>query len=342
VSLRQTNTILRVVLAFFAMLLVVASVALSMTLLHVEGGSAERMVLRVWAAICLGLAWLLTTQARLYRCGVEEAFAVSSVLLLTLSMNQNLPWEYGSLFRTLVCALGSLGIYLFFRFRYALAASALLAGLSPFALRFDAVDERSLSLLVFALVFFITRLVPQFDSGETTEEDWRTARTTAFAGFYLVLNLMITPRGLFPGSITSGWFYWFTYAMIWIVPAAGLWLAVRERDRTAMDVSGIALMVSILSNKAYLGWARQTWDPIILGVLLMVLAAGLRRWLASDRAGFTALRVLESENRALAAAGALSLALPQPPQPSGAGAVEQRAMRTGGGESGGGGATGEF
>jgi hypothetical protein len=339
VTLRQTNSILRAVLAFFAALLVIASVGLTLTLLEAGGGSASRMVFGVWAAICLGGAWLLATVGRLYRCGVEEALAASSVVLLALTITENQPWEYGSAVRTLVCALASLGIYLLFRFRYALAASALIAGFSPFSLRFEAVDVRSLSLLVFALVLVIIRMVRQHGVSETADEDWRVAGTAAFAGFYLVLNLMITPRGVGPGEITSGWFYWFTYAMTWIVPSAGLWFGVRGRDRLAMDVSGIALLVTILTNKAYLGWERHTWDPIILGVLLIFLAVGLRRWLSPARSGFTPLRLLESENRAISAASALSLALPQTPS---AGAAEQSSMRTGGGKSGGGGASGEF
>ena len=80
VTLRRTNNVLRAVLALFTMLLVIASVGLTMSLLHIAG-NAEAPIYGIWAAICLGLAWLLATQGRLYRCGVEEALAAAAVVL---------------------------------------------------------------------------------------------------------------------------------------------------------------------------------------------------------------------------------------------------------------------
>ena len=51
-------------------------------------------------------------------------------------------------------------------------------------------------------------------------------------------NLIITGRwsGLYTAS-QSGWFYWGTYAAVWIVPALALWLGIRGRDRDPSPAS---------------------------------------------------------------------------------------------------------
>jgi hypothetical protein len=337
VRLRQTQSVLRAVLALFTLLIVVASVGLTVILLDIP-------LFGIWGAICLGLAWLLATRGRLYRCGAEEALAAAAVVLLTLSLTETRPSEFRGLFGMVAGTLGSFGIYALFRFRYALATGAVLAGLTPFMLRESVVTERSLSLLVFALIFFGARLIQHLTPREAANEDWTVAQAAAFAGFYLVLNLMISTRGmglLGPSdtSVSVKWFYWLTYVLTWTVPATGLWLGVRERVRLVMDVSAAAFLVTILTNKAYLGRTHQTWDPILLGILLIAAAVSLRRWLAKEPDGFTPRRLLESENRAISAAAALSLAVPQAPGPN---APEPQSFKGSGGQSGGGGASGNF
>src|SRR5205823_775608 len=97
----------------------------------------------------------------------------------------------------------------------------------------------------------------------------------------------------------TGLFYWTTYPAIWILPCVALTFAVREKDRELLDV-GIALaLATLVTNKPYLGWPRHPWDPVLLGVALIAVAVGVRRWLASgpgaERSGFTASRLLESD-----------------------------------------------
>ena len=76
-----------------------------------------------------------------------------------------------------------------------------------------------------------------------------------------------------------------------------------------------AALATLYTNKPYLGWARQTWDPILLGVLLAAVATGVRRWLASgpngERHGFTAARILESDRDLLSAIATASAAWPR-------------------------------
>ncbi|HEV2689118.1 MAG TPA: hypothetical protein VGV35_11200, partial [Bryobacteraceae bacterium] len=95
----------------------------------------------------------------------------------------------------------------------------------------------------------------------------------------------------------------------------------------------------------YLGWQRHTWDPMLLGILLTGVAFFLRRWLARGeggiRYGFTAARLSGKDKQWMTAGsavfGALSPNLITPaPQAS------SPEVRFGGGDSGGGGASGDF
>ena len=94
-------------------------------------------------------------------------------------------------------------------------------------------------------------------------------------------------------------FYWATYVAIWLVPAAGLWMAMRDRQRLLLDVNILLAIVTLMSNKQYLGAEQMPWDPILFGVLLVGVALGLRRWLSSgpngSRQGVVAERLLASE-----------------------------------------------
>jgi hypothetical protein len=342
VSLRRTNSALRAVLAFFTMVIVFAAVSLTGIVLH-AGRDVGWIMLGAWGAICALSAWVLACKARLYRCGVEEALGFLAVSLLAGAIGGIPSWDLPVFVGLLAAVVGGAGVYLVFGFRYAVVAATVLLGVAPFALSADWISERILSLSLFTLVFFVARYVKRLYTGELEEDDLAWVQGVAFAGFYLVCNLIITGRwsGLYTAS-QSGLFYWSTYAAVWIVPALALWLGIRGRDRLLIDLGWIAALATILTNKSYLSWPRQTWDPILLGILLMGTAVGLRRWLAKgpngERAGFTPVRVLDSENRALAAASGLSLVLPHAPAAS----PSQPSFKPGGGQSGGGGASGDF
>jgi hypothetical protein len=341
VTVRRTNSVLRAVLAVFTVLIIGASVGLAMLVLEV-GLPAQAVLLAICAGICLGIAWLLATKGRLYRCGVEEAFAVMAVLLLAFSMGSS-RWEYHTALAVGAGALASFGIYLLFGFRYAIVGAILFAGWFPFGLKGDAVVERALSIMILALILFFARRLEVEHRWEIAGDDWTAAKVTAFGALYVVVNLMISGRELGLNAITSGPFYWCTYVLTWIVPACGLWLGIRWRDRVMLNAGALATLITLMTNKSYLGWMRQTWDPILFGILLIGTAIGVRRWLVrgpgGNRSGFTPERILESENRALAVTSAISVALPHPPTPQG---PEPHELNPGGGQSGGGGASGSF
>ena len=134
--------------------------------------------------------------------------------------------------------------------------------------------------------------------------------------------------------------------MLAVLPAIGLYLALREKDQPLLDVSLFLALVTLATNKPYLGASRQTWDPILLGVLLIGAAVVVRRWLSKGenggRHGFTAERILRSDQQALSVVGAASAALHIAGPTEADASAQPDTFKTGGGRSGGAGASGSF
>jgi hypothetical protein len=114
-----------------------------------------------------------------------------------------------------------------------------------------------------------------------------------------------------------------------------------------MDVSLALALITLVTNKSYLGWPRYTWDPIVFGMVLIAMAVALRRWLSrgpgGERHGFTSSRLLDKDHEVLSVIRTAS-AFAQPgiarrvaPSPA-----EPAAPDFGGGRSGGGGGGDSF
>ena len=197
-----------------------------------------------------------------------------------------------------------------------------------------------LAAVAIAFVFTIVRSKRRHYGDDYPGDEYGWLQAAAFAGVYIAVNLHL--RGSWDGA--HGLFYWGTYAVIWILPLAGLAVAVREKDRELLDVGVVLALVTLLTNKPYFGWPRHTWDPIVLGLVLMAIAIAVRRWLASgpggERHGFTSRRLLEKDRAVMSIVGtASSLIAPRGTGPSRTDAPEP-AFR--GGRSGGGGGSGNF
>ena len=110
-----------------------------------------------------------------------------------------------------------------------------------------------------------------------------------------------------------------------------------------MDVNIAIALVTLATNKPYLGLARKPWDPILFGLLLMSGAIVVKRWLATgihaERYGYTATRLLAGDRKVMTAIATASSLL-QPDVPAPAAAPSQPDF--GGGRSGGAGAGGAF
>ena len=132
--------------------------------------------------------------------------------------------------------------------------------------------------------------------------------------------------------------------LIWCLPPIVLARGIRQKDRFVIAVGAIVAILTLVSNKPYLGWQRHTWDPMLLGILLTGVAV-LTPALACPWSGRNSPRLYRcapigkgqtlDERR-----GDRSSACYRPITP--APQTSSPDFHFGGGQSGGGGASGDF
>ena len=340
-DLRRTNNFLRLVLFLFTGLIVGAAVLLALEVLQIRDNRPTAVVCGIAAVLCFGLAEVLIGEFRIYRFGVEEGLTVAAVVLLVLAgagMFERGKIESIFALAFMIGAIGSLVLYGRFGFVYAGIAAIACTAMIPFPLLHSPMTQRGFAAAILAGIFLIVRRYRLIHGDEFPGDDYAVFQSAAWAGLYVTVNLEITFSG-----IPTGRFYWATYALIWILPIAGLRMGIRNKDRLLMDVSAAMALATLTTNNAYLGLQHQSWDPILLGLLLMGTAIVIRRWLASgpngQRYGFTPARTLSKHARLMTVVSTVSAAFqPQPSSPEPAAAKP----RFEGGRSGGAGASGEF
>jgi hypothetical protein len=361
-DLRTTNVYLRLVLFLFTLIIVGAAAGLFFVvfLSHPSEQTAGVFFL-IFAAVCYAAAEVAVSQARLYRYGIEEALAVCSVGFLCAGMQA--AFFSGSPYspkpdavQCLVPAAGavfSLWIWRRFGLSYAFLAAMIFVVFLP---GYWTSSHSAQHLIVAA--FYATGLVAVAPVRsrhrlDYLDEAYSLVEAFLWLGIYLAINLKLSSLDL-PAQWWSGTraasefarpFYWTTWVLIWCLPPIVLARGIRQKDRFVIAVGAIVAVLTFVSNKPYLGWPRHTWDPMLLGILLTGLAVFLRRRLARGpggiRYGFTAAR-LSGKDKQWMNVGATVLGPLSPhtltpdPQPS------SPDFRFGGGQTGGGGAGGDF
>ncbi len=364
-ELRTINIFLRLVLFLFTLISVCAAAALFFAVFLPHSAEATSGIfLLICAVVSYSAAELAVSKGRLYRYGIEEALAASSVGFLCVGMQLALFSGYSLLPATkaahsLVPAAGavlSLWIWRRFGLWYAFLAAMIFAvWLSGYWTSSDTAQRAIVAVFYLVGVSCVAALRTRhrFDY---LEDAYSLVEALLWLGIYLAINLKVSPSTLpsewwrWVGSAGgaseyTGSFDWTTWALIWILPPIVLVRGVRLKDRFVIAVGTIAAVLTAVSNKPYLGWPRHTWDPMLLGILLAGLALFIRRWLdrgpGGVRAGFTAARLSAKDKQWMNAASVvLGLATPQSitlsPQTTTAD------VHFGGGASGGGGAGGDF
>jgi hypothetical protein len=318
-GLRRTNVFLRAVLGVFTALIVAAATGLVFVWFRITGAAPSALTFAAAAIVCAVSAEYLIGAFRLYRHGIEEALAAAAAALLGLSA---LAWteSYGlpasRLAPLTVAALASVAVYRRFGFVYAGVAAMVLAAMALSELRLEETTRRLVVALAFAAMFAAARVACLRHDDDVRAGEYASLQAAAYVGTYLTVNVrLFDVFGAFAWGTVARWFYWGSYAAVWLIPAAGLYIAVRDRDRILLNVSGIAALVTFTTNKPYLGLSRESWDPILLGVLLVVVATTVRRWLArgpgGQRGGFTAEKILERDRDWLRTLATASVAWPQ-------------------------------
>lgn len=359
-DLRTTNIFLRLVLFFFTMIGVAGAVALFFTIfLSRPSQQTSGIFLLIFAAVSYAAAEVAVTQARLYRYGIEEALAVCSVAFLCVGLDlaffSSVPY-FSREIQFVIPAVGAIAsLWIWYRFNlwYGFPAAMIFAIFLPGYWTPSHSAQHVFISVLYAAGLICIAPIHSRHRFDYLEDAYSLSEAFLWLGIYLVFNLKISALSVpsqwwshtRPASEFAGPFYWTTWVLIWCLPPLILARGIRHKDRLIIAVGAITTVLTLVTNKPYLGWQRHTWDPILLGIALTGVALFLRRWLALGpggvRRGFTAARLSVKDKHAMSVGSAvLGLITPQsitpPPQPT------NPDFRFGGGGSGGGGASGDF
>jgi hypothetical protein len=348
-ELRTTNIFLRSVLFLFTLIIVGAAVGLFFTVfLSHPSEETSGVLLLIFAAISYAAAEVAVSRFHLYRYGIEEALNVCSVVFLCVGMQ--IAFFSGSSPGTewLVFAAGALlSLWIWHRFglEYAFPAAMIFVVFVPHYWTSSHWAQHVIVAAFYAAGLGVVLAV--------RAEGYSLAEAFLWLGVYLAINLKLSLTApswwsLFGFRAAAEFptpFYWATWVLIWCLPPIVLARGIRGKDRFVMAAGGVTAVLTLVTNKPYLGWTRHSWDPMLLGALLIGVAVCIRRWLASGpggiRYGFTAGR-LSGKDKQFMSAGSTVFGMVSPELIARSTPASNPEVRFGGGDSGGGGATGEF
>jgi hypothetical protein len=362
-ELRTTNIFLRLVLFLFTLIAVGAAVALVLKVfLSRPSDDVAGIFFLLFAALCYAAAEIGASKFRLYQYGIEEALVLCSVGFLCVGiqivLSSGVPYSpRPDPAQSLVPAAGavfSLWIWHRFGLWYAFLFAMIFAVFVP---EFWTPAHWAQHVIVAA--FYLAGLIGivavrsrhRFDY---LDDYYSLTEALLWLGIYLSFNLKLSSLAV-PSQLWRGVgpvaaqfptpFYWATWVIIWCLPPVMLARGIRQKDRIVIAVGALAAILTLVSNKPYLGWPRHTWDPMLLGIVLTGGALFIRNWLARGpggiRYGFTAARLSEKDKQSMNV-GSPVMGLVSPHSITPAPQPTASDFRFGGGSTGGGGAGGDF
>ncbi len=360
-ELRRTNIFLRLVLFLFTLIIVGAAVALLFVVfLPRSNARTAGIVMLILAAITYTAAEFAVLRARLYRYGIEEALAACSVGFLAVGISTAFfdprlyspPSHAAQFLVPAAAAIASLWIWRRFGLPYAFLAAMIFAIWVPGYWTSSASAQHVIVAAFYAAGVAAVAAARSRHRFTYLDEAYSIVEALLWLGIYVALNLQLSSvnrialwwRGYGTATEFARPFYWTTWVLIWCLPPLVLARGLPRKDRFVIAVGALTAILTLVTNKLYLGWQQHTWDPMLLGALLIGVALLIRRWLAGApngiRRGFTAQRLSgKDQARMNLGATAFGLMTPQPSPSPQAGTPE---VRFGGGDSGGGGASSEF
>jgi hypothetical protein len=287
-----------------------------------------------WAALAFGIAMsglaeLLVRRKSFYRYGIEEALALAGMALACAGIVifiSLLHIELRLLITTaaLLASAGAFWLYLRFGFLYAAVISAACLCVVPFQLSLPPASERAIVVMVLAFVLLTSIRAESIETWDFRKERSVILQACLLAGIYLAVNLRLPELGRaywghsgVPYRPFAGFpplFYWATYGLTFLVPVLGLYHGLKSRKRIVINASLIAALLTLATNKDYLGFKHYAWDPAVLGVVMVISTIVIMRWLANGsreaRNGFTAQNLLKPENHGITLADIGAAVLP--------------------------------
>ena len=345
VDLRRTNRFLRATLFVFAFMIIQSAAGLFALVLDLNDRVMVGVFALIGAGACFAIAQWLIKRYRLYRFGVEEAAAIAAGVFAVAGgwLLLNEQWTFSTMYAFAAATVASVVIFRRFGFLYAGVGAVVFAVCFVFDIQQSDTFRRLFAAILLLTIFFFSRERRQDHEWEFPGDTYALIEAVAWAGLYLITNLKISEWLSSTDDVKT--FYWATYVATWLLPAAGVWFAIRDRHRWMLDVNIVLALITLSTNKPYLGAAQKPWDPILFGVMLVAVSLGVRRWIASgaqgSRRGFVAHRLLESEKAKLSMAGSATVFAPGAPAPS-THTAQAPPPSFGGGRSGGAGSSGSF
>jgi hypothetical protein len=360
-DLRRTNIFLRLVLFLFTLIIVTAAVLLFfLVLLGQPSAETTGVIFLVFAAFSYGAAEFAASN--LYRYGIEEALAVCSVGFLCVGMHYvffdgRAYSPSARAMESLVPAAGaiaSLWIWRRFGLPYAFLAAMIFAIFVPGYWTASHSAQHLIVTAFYAAGLIAVATVRGQYRFTYLNSEFSIAEALLWLGIYLAINLQLSSidllgqwlgRGPLATTEFSSPFYWATWVLTWCLPPAVLARGLLRKDRLVIGVGAVSAVLTFVTNKPYLGWPRHTWDPMLLGALLIGVALFIRRWLAKGpggiRHGFTAQRI-SGKDKTWMSAGATAIGLVTPGAITPSPQTDNSGVHFGGGDSGGAGASSDF
>ena len=341
----------------FTLIVVGAAVALFFVVfIPHPAAQTTGIFLLIFATLSYAAAEFAVSRFQFYRYGIEEALAVCAVGFLCVGILGALFGGQPNGMEYLVPAAGALAsLWIWHRFRlpYAFPAAMIFVLWLPGYWTSSHAEQHVIVVAFYVAGLIAVAAVRPRHRFTYLNGQYSIAEALLWLGIYLAINLQLSSADLlgqwWEGARTTNEFskpfYWTTWVLTWCLPPTVLARGLRNKDRFVIAAGAVAAILTLVTNKPYLGWPRHTWDPMLLGALLIAVALFIRRWLAGGpdgtRHGFTVRRLSGKDKQWMnAASAAFGLAAPQSIAP--APQTTGPAVSFGGGDSAGGGATSDF